>query len=177
MNRNGLRSVCVAAVFTAVIAALSQIAIPTPVVYVTLQTLGIAVAAFLQTVPASVAATLCYVALGAAGVPVFAGFAAGIGTITGPTGGFILAFPVFALLLSLTNYVNQHMTKLLLCAAALIALYAAGVTQYAAVTGSTAKAAIIAFIFYFIKDVAVVFAAYFLCVRIRPTLSRFTHPK
>lgn len=45
-------------------------------------------------------ATLIYVALGAAGVPVFAGFVGGFQVIVGPTGGFILSYPIVALICS-----------------------------------------------------------------------------
>lgn len=40
--------------------------------------------------------TLNYVVIGA-GIPVFTGFSGGIGSILGPTGGFILSFPILAL--------------------------------------------------------------------------------
>ncbi len=44
----------------------------------------------------SVCATV-YLLLGAAGLPVFSGFQGGIGTLLGPTGGFLWSFPLGAL--------------------------------------------------------------------------------
>jgi len=43
-------------------------------------------------------ATIVYVLLGAVGAPVFAGFSGGMGVIMRYTGGFILSFPLVALL-------------------------------------------------------------------------------
>ena len=178
MNKMGFKKICAVALFAAVIAALSQISIPTPLgVSLTLQTFAVALAAFLLGTKESVAATLCYMALGAAGAPVFSGFNGGIGVILGPSGGFILAFPVFAAVLSYVFYVNKNLTKILVCMSALVLLYFAGTVQFIIVSGTSAKAAIIGFIFYFIKDVLTVFCAYFLCVRIRKNILKFMQSK
>lgn len=171
------RDICVTATFTAMVAALSQVPIPTPfAVSVTLQTFAVALTAFLLGAKRSFAAMLCYVLLGAAGVPVFYGFGAGTATLFGPTGGFILAFPVYALILSFMFYVNKVVFKVLLAAAALTFLYVAGTAQFLIVTGSRAATAVSVFSLYFIKDVLVVAAAYFLCLRIRPGLAKFIQP-
>lgn len=178
MNRaKNIRRICITALFTALIAAFSQIPVPTPfAVSVTLQTFAIALTAFLTDPKIAFAANLCYICLGAAGVPVFYGFGAGAATVFGPSGGFILAFPVFALILALMFYVNKASIKVLLAALALTILYAAGTAQFIIVTDSAAKAAIKVFSFYFIKDVLVIGAAYFLCGRIRPRLMKFIQP-
>ena len=104
-SKVNIKKICVTAVFTAVIAALSQIAVPTPVgVSVTLQTFAIALTAFLLDTKCAVAATLCYVALGAAGAPVFTGFAGGAGVLLGASGGFIFGFVFTALLYWLLSF-------------------------------------------------------------------------
>lgn len=173
-----IKSIAVTAIFAAIIAALSQVAIPTPIgVSVTLQTFALSMTAFLLGTRRATAAAICYVLLGAIGAPVFAGFAGGLGTLLGPTGGFIFGFPVFALVLSLTLYVNLAIYKILLSTAALLLLYIAGTVQFIIVTENSLKIAIGAFSLYFIKDILVVLAAYFLCVRIRPTLREFIQPK
>ena len=177
-SKVNIKKICVTAVFTAVIAALSQIAVPTPVgVSVTLQTFAIALAAFLLDTKCAVAATLCYVALGAAGAPVFTGFAGGAGVLLGASGGFIFGFPVFCLLLSLSVYVNRKIFKTALCALSLIVLYAAGILQFVIVTGNSAEAAVIAFFPYFIKDVLVLAAVWILCGRTRERLKTLIQPK
>ncbi len=45
-----------------------------------------------------------YLALGALGLPVFAGFTGGLGRLFGETGGFLLSFPFIALILSLFTF-------------------------------------------------------------------------
>ena len=178
MNKTGIKKICLVAAFAAIMAALAQIAIPTPLgVSLTLQTFAIALAAFLLGAKLGAAATLCYIALGAAGVPVFAGFASGLGVILGPSGGFIFAFPVFAVLLSFAFYVNKSIAKIALCMSALIVLYLAGIIQFIIVSGSSVKVAIVTFLLYFVKDTLVVAAAYFLCGRIRKSAVKFMQSK
>lgn len=173
-----LKTLCVTAVFTALICALSPLTLPTPFgVPVTLQTLTIALTAFLLGAKAGTAAVICYILIGAAGLPVFSGFAAGVGVLFSPTGGFIFAFPAFGLILSFVFYVNKPPYRILLGLAALMLLYTAGTAQFIIITGAKVSTAITGFALYFIKDAAVVLAAYFLCVRIRPILMKLMHSK
>ena len=46
-------------------------------------------------------AQILYLMLGAAGLPVFSQFRGGLGVLFGPTGGFLLAYPVMAFLIAL----------------------------------------------------------------------------
>ena len=78
-------------VFAAVIAVCSWIQIPLTVP-ITLQTLGICTAAGLLGFKRGTLSVVVYVLLGLVGVPVFAGFSAGVGVIFGVTGGYILGF-------------------------------------------------------------------------------------
>lgn len=178
MNKVNIKKTCMAALFAAVIAALSQVAIPTPIgVSVTMQTFAIAVTAFLLGIKVGVAATLCYIFIGAAGAPVFTGFSGGIAVVLGPTGGFIIAFPIFCLILGFVFYVNKAWVKISLCALSLIILYLFGTVQFVLVTHNAVKTALSAFSLYFIKDALILAGAYFLCVRIRPKILRFIQSK
>ena len=172
------KPLCVTAIFTALICVLSPISIPLPFgVPLTLQTLIIALTAFLLGTKRAVTAVICYILIGIAGLPVFSGFSAGASVLFSPTGGFIFAFPAFSLILSYVFYVNKTSSKILLIDLALVLLYLAGIIQFTAVTGNSVITAVSAFLLYFIKDVAVVFAAYFLCVRIRPGIMKFMQSK
>lgn len=176
--RKKIRKMCVIAVFTALMCALSPLTIPMPIgVPITLQTLIIAVTAFLLGTKKSVTAVICYILLGIAGLPVFSGFGAGVGVLLSPTGGFIFAFPLFTVVLSLVFYVNKIIIKIIVGFSAILLLYAAGTVQFIIVTGNGPSVALSAFSIYFIKDVAVVFAAYLLCVRIRPVIRKSMQPK
>ncbi len=55
-------------------------------------------------------AILVYLALGALGLPVFAGFTGGLGRLFGESGGFLLSFPFIALLSSLFTFLFKGKT-------------------------------------------------------------------
>lgn len=178
MNNITIKKMCFCAMFTALISALSQVAFPTPAgVAVTLQTFAVAVTGFVLGTKLSLLSTVCYILLGAAGVPVFAGFKGGIPVLFGASGGFIFGFPLFAVILSLVFYVNKPVFKILLCGAALVVLYSVGILQFVLVTGNGTASASTIFSPYFIKDVIVVIGAYFLCLRVRTGVLKFIQPK
>ena len=94
------RNIALIAVFAAFIAVLSPLALPIPgvpiplalgpfAIYTTALVLG-GFRAFI--------ATLLYVLLGCLGLPIFAKGASGFGTLATPTGGYLLAYPLGALL-------------------------------------------------------------------------------
>lgn len=92
------RDLCSIGIFTAIIIVLGQMSIPMPYgVPMTLQTFAIPLAGVVLGVKKGTMSTLIYVLLGAIGVPVFAGFTGGAHVVFGPTGGFILSFPIMAL--------------------------------------------------------------------------------
>ncbi len=85
------------AVFTAIIAVLTQLSIPMPSgVPMTLQTLIIPVGGILLGRKKGTYATLLYLLIGAVGLPVFSGFTGGIGRLFDLTGGFLISFPILS---------------------------------------------------------------------------------
>lgn len=83
--------------FTALTIIMSQISIPMPYgVPMTMQTFIIPLVAFLLGKKEGVYVSIIYMLLGMIGLPVFAGFSGGLGIVLGPTGGFILSFPLMA---------------------------------------------------------------------------------
>ena len=90
--------ICYIAVFTAIITVMAQISVPLPGgVPMTLQTLAVPLAAMILGTKRGTLSVIVYLLLGAAGVPVFAGFVGGIGKLFGMTGGFLFSFPLMAL--------------------------------------------------------------------------------
>ncbi len=86
------------AVFAALLSAMALTPpIPLGPVPITLQTLGVALTGLCLGPWRGFAAVALYVAVGAAGLPVFSGGAAGVGVLIGPTGGYLLSFPLAAL--------------------------------------------------------------------------------
>jgi biotin transport system substrate-specific component len=97
-------------VFAAFIAALSlapAIALGN-LVPITLQTLAVAVTAVILGPWRGALAALLYVVVGLAGLPVFAGGAAGLATLAKPSAGYLVAFPLAALL---TGWLAQRSLK------------------------------------------------------------------
>jgi biotin transport system substrate-specific component len=92
------------AVFAALIAALAILpGIPVgPLgVPITLQTLGVMLAGIVLGPGRGAAAVLLYLAAGLIGLPVFSGFNGGFGVLAGPSAGYLLAFPLAALVAGL----------------------------------------------------------------------------
>ncbi len=86
------------AVFAALVAAMALTPpVPLGPVPLTLQTLGVALTGLCLGPWRGFAAMALYVAVGAAGLPVFSGGAAGLGILIGPTGGYLLSFPLAAM--------------------------------------------------------------------------------
>lgn len=92
MTHNKTQRLAIIAIAAAFLAISSQITIPLPIVPLTLQTLAVGIIATVLTPLDSVLAILVYLILGAIGLPVYAGGAAGFGVILGPTGGFLIGF-------------------------------------------------------------------------------------
>src|SRR2546426_593522 len=81
----------------ALVAAAAQLSVPLPgtPVPLTLQPLAVLVVGGLLGAPLGAASLLLYLALGAAGLPVFTPFGVpGLGRLLGPTGGYLLAYPL-----------------------------------------------------------------------------------
>ena len=94
------KNYAIVAFCTAIIAVLSQISIPIPVIPLTMQTLAIGFIATILPWRQSVATTALYISIGAIGMPIYANFTGGLGILFGPTGGFLLSFLVMAFVIS-----------------------------------------------------------------------------
>lgn len=95
-NNTQLRRMVYAAMFGALTAIGSLIVIPMQPVPITLQTLFTSLAGVLLGGYTGALSQVVYVLLGVIGLPVFAGGKAGLGTLLGPTGGYLIGFIVAA---------------------------------------------------------------------------------
>ena len=84
--------------FAALIAVCAWITVPGTIPF-TLQTMGVFLAVGLLGGKRGTVAVLVYILMGAVGLPVFSGFAGGLGKLLGMTGGYIVGFLVSALLM------------------------------------------------------------------------------
>jgi len=92
VRHSRVRSLVTSALLVALLAASAWITLPLGPVPVTLQTLVVVLVALVCAPPQAAATLGGYLALGAAGVPVFSGAQGGLATLTGPTGGYLLGF-------------------------------------------------------------------------------------
>lgn len=97
--------------FTAIISVMSQITIPLQPIPFSLSFFAIFLTGMLLKPKYAFFATLAYILLGAFGLPVFAGLRGGLHVITGMTGGFIVAYPIMALITS-TSYQLSKRVKI-----------------------------------------------------------------
>ncbi len=82
--------------FGALTAIFSQIIIPVGAVPVSLATLSVMLSTAFLGKKWGTLSQIIYVLVGMIGLPVFHGMQGGIGVLTGPTGGFLVGYPLFA---------------------------------------------------------------------------------
>jgi biotin transport system substrate-specific component len=126
-----------AGIMTAIMAVMSNIAVPFSGIVLSLGTLGIFLTGMMITPRYSLLSVGAYLLLGICGAPVFAGFSSGIGTFLGPTGGFLVAYPIMAFVISIgfSREGKNYITKALAIIAALAICYAIGGGWYAYYSG------------------------------------------
>ena len=111
------------ALFAALTAVLSQIALPIGPIPINLALISVFMAGRLLGWKYGAMSQIVFVLLGLIGLPVFAGFGGGIGTLAGPTGGFIISYIPCAALAGKNRMV-----------AGLAIVYTLGISQYMYIT-------------------------------------------
>lgn len=165
------------ALTAALCCVISPIAIPVGAIPISLSLFAVYLAAALSGPVRGVTAVCLYIVLGAIGLPVFSGFAGGIGHIAGATGGFILGYIPCALVTGL--FVREHnsaawrypvgMTLGTLCC------YITGTLWFSLSTGnSIARALSVCVLPFVLFDAAKIAGASLLCPRLRAALSKLS---
>ena len=142
------RSRALGIVIVAVALALaSQIALPLPEtpVPLTLQPFVVVLAGLLIGPLDAAAAMVLYLVAGAAGAPVFAPMGPpGLARLLGPTGGYLLAYPVAAAVAGWLGAGRERfVTRLAAAVSGILVLYVGGLSQLVIITGSLAAATVI----------------------------------
>lgn len=86
-----------AAVMTAVTCVLAPLSIPIGPVPISLTNFAIFLSLYVLDWKWATGSYLCYLVIGMVGMPVFSGFAGGLGKIVGPTGGYLVGFVPMAI--------------------------------------------------------------------------------
>lgn len=124
------------------VALAAQVRIPLPFtpVPVTLQDLAVLTVGGLLGPVAGAAALATYLGLGILGLPVFAGGGAGLPWLLGPTGGYLLAFPVAAFVMGLVAHRHGFGHAVLGALLGMMIIHVGGVAQLALLTGDPGTA-------------------------------------
>lgn len=168
------RRILAVATFTLLTALSAHLSVwlPGMPVPISMQTLVVLLSGMLLGPRLGAAAQTAYITAGAAGLPVFAG-GMGLAYLFGPTGGYLLAFPVAAAVAGAvarragTDPISRTAA---LTAAALLAtavVYAGGWAQLAALTGDAAAAVRLGVLPFLAGDAAKVVIAVILAGRLR----------
>lgn len=97
--RLSTKNLVLCGMFAAILAAISQISIPMPTgVPITIQVFGVALIGAVLGWKLGLFATLVYILIGAAGIPVFSGLRGGLAPLVGLAGGYIWAWPIMVML-------------------------------------------------------------------------------
>lgn len=96
--REGMRAAVLAVAGVVLIAVSARVAVPLPLVPMTLQTLAVLLVGAVYGAGLGATTVLLYLAAGALGLPVFAGAASGLAALQGPTAGFLAGFVAAAAL-------------------------------------------------------------------------------
>jgi biotin transport system substrate-specific component len=119
----------------------------------TLQPLAVLVVGGILGAAGGLAALVTYLTLGIAGLPVFAGGASGIVHLIGPTGGYLLAFPLAAGLVgALANRGHGALRVLIACTLGMALIHIGGVAQLALLGGDPGLAVRVGFVPFFTGD-------------------------
>lgn len=94
------REIVLCGVFAAITAVLSQISLPIGPVPISCSLIAVYLAGLLLPVRAAVLSQVVYLLLGIVGVPVFVGFQSGVARLAGPTGGYLLVYPIMTALIA-----------------------------------------------------------------------------
>lgn len=174
-----VRQMTYAALSAALIAVCSWVTIPAAVPF-TLQTFAVFTACSLLGGKLGLCAVALYMLLGAAGLPVFSGFGAGVGALFGPTGGYILGFAFTALAMwgVQVKFGDRLPVRVSGMALGLLLCYAFGTAWFMAVYARTSgpiglgAALSMCVLPFILPDCVKIALALFVSARLRPLLTR-----
>ena len=173
MSKINIRQMTLISLFAALTAVGAFISIPLYPVPLTLQTLFTLLAAMTLGSVMGASSQIIYVLLGVVGLPVFAGFKAGIGILFGPTGGFLFGFIISAYAIGRITEAKKEKNIFYYFLAGIIGtiiLYIIGITQLSLVTGIGIKKAIAVGMLPFLPgDILKIIAASFIASKLKLT--------
>lgn len=158
----------------ALISVFSQISIPLPFspVPITLQPLAVFLSGVILGGRLGSWTIVIYILLGSIGAPVFSGGKAGISVVMGPTGGYLISYPIVAYIIGIGFEKNRGMIlKVVSLIAGLVICYLLGMIQLSIVTGmGFQKAFLVGVLPYFPLDIVKLIVAAYIGSRVKAGL-------
>lgn len=171
-----LRGMIYASMLGALTALGAYFIIPMSPVPLTIQTLFVFLSGALLGGPQAAMSQLVYLVLGLIGLPVFAGGKAGLGTLLGPTGGYLFGFVISAFIMGFIVDLKKNAEIFWMIFAMVIGLfviYALGVLQLSFVANmSIQKAIILGAAPFILGDITKLFAAAIIANKVRDKIKR-----
>ena len=134
-SKSTVSDFCFIGIMAAVTAVMAQISIPMPMgVPMTMQTFAVTLAGIILGSRRGALSMLVYLLIGVVGVPVFSNFTGGLPSLVGPTGGFLVSFPIMAYLIGLGIEFKNRLLFVLLLILGTLSNYVIGVLFYAGIT-------------------------------------------
>lgn len=158
------KEIIVCGLFASITAVLSQISIPLPftTVPITMQVFAVMLTGLLLGPKLGTISQVIYVLLGSIGIPVFAQMSGGMGIVLGPTGGFILSFPLLALIVG--YFAKKYKSKPMVFVGMIVGVlvnYLVGTLQFCFVTNMNFMAGLMACVVPFVAvDILKIILAY-----------------
>lgn len=172
---NSTRAITFCALFTALTAICSQIQIPLSLIPISLSLLAVHLSGSLLGPTGGFISQATYLLLGAAGLPIFAGFQGGPGSLVGPTGGYLIGYLVAAWVdgFLIKKWGKQFYQVALSMLIGTLACYTFGTIWYIIYTHTGVVPALAACVFPFLPgDILKILLASFLTLRLRGPLCR-----
>ncbi|WP_431731797.1 biotin transporter BioY [Aceticella autotrophica] len=173
-----VKDMVLAALFAALTFIMGFISIPLPFspVPITGQTFAVMLAGNLLNPLTAFFSLFVFDLLGAVGIPVFAGLRGGLGILLGPTGGYLIGFPIAALVISLLlkrrklNFITLMSVNII----GLIIIYLIGVSYLSIITGMNLNKALIAGVYPFIPgDLIKIILTSLFALKLKPAISKY----
>jgi len=188
MSKFTIKEMCVIAVFAAVTAAVAQVAVPLPFtpVPVALGVFAIFLVGSVLSPRRAVWSQVVYLIVGAAGLPVFARFRGGVDVLLGPTGGYLIAYPIMActiawgdrLIARITNRINKktpvHVLAFANLTLSMLICYAFGTAQLMRVLSVGLPQALAMGVYpYMVFDVVKILVCVVIAPKIKKAISNY----
>ena len=173
--KSKIKNIIVASLFTAIICICSVLSFNLFGISFSLSLVGIFISSTMQATVYSLLSTSAYVIIGLIGVPIFANFNCGISAIIGPSGGFIMAYPLISVLIPLLNkyFGDSYIKNITYCSVSLIVCYLMGSLWYSNVYScSFIQAATVCIFPFIIPDVVKIFLSCYIAKNIKKHIKK-----